>query len=548
MFKKPIKVKSNTQTKGTERRNFRDSIFKAFPNLTENDVNELLPKKEPLNILKVVTHNDIVLNVYTVQKRPIFFELDSKLFPTVFLLWKFPEIIYAFTTHLQVMDFITSGADLMLPGVVTPNVQTGLPKYGNICENDVVYVNLLNNIAAVAVGVASQSSGAMLLANCKGKCVIIHHFYGDHLCTLEGMPKLPLPNFGAPKWLQLNNDEDDFPALGTNEKINNKNDENRGDVEIIENESGKDLLDDMDELLMHCFLGAIKYSKDVNLPVLTSNFFKLNMLPICPSGKNLDIKKTSYKKLKPFLKKMADDGLIIVKEVKSGVETITFINKDHPKCQAFYIPPENRPKKESETESSSHTNIIESFVVTEPVTSLFEGYRKGDIIQLTEVRKFLTKYVKEHNLQNEDNNRLVNPNEVLAKICKTEHPVAWEEAIEKICSAMKNCYKVKSGNEEIQGKGKISPITLSVSVRSGNKKVTLIDNLELFGIRVTDFAKECQHGVAASTSISRPPGKKCDQLLVQGNQVLFVYNLLTDKYKVPKKYIKGLENAPKKKK
>lgn len=69
-------------------------------------------------------------------------------------------------------------------------------------------------------------------------------------------------------------------------------------------------------------------------------------------------------------------------------------------------------------------------------------------------------------------------------------------------------------------------------VRSGNKKVTLIDNLELFGIRINDFAKECQHGVAASTSISRPPGKKCDQLLVQGNQVLFVYNLLTGKTKL----------------
>jgi hypothetical protein len=57
-------------------------------------------------------------------------------------------------------------------------------------------------------------------------------------------------------------------------------------------------------------------------------------------------------------------------------------------------------------------------------------------------------------------------------------------------------------------------------------QVTLINNLELYGINNQEFARECQHGVAASTSISSVPGKKSQQLLVQGNQVLFVGNLL----------------------
>ena len=57
-------------------------------------------------------------------------------------------------------------------------------------------------------------------------------------------------------------------------------------------------------------------------------------------------------------------------------------------------------------------------------------------------------------------------------------------------------------------------------------QVTLINNLELYGINIQEFARECQHGVAASTSISPVPGKKSLQLLVQGNQVLFVGNLL----------------------
>lgn len=122
---------------------------------------------------------------------------------------------------------------------------------------------------------------------------------------------------------------------------------------------------------------------------------------------------------------------------------------------------------------------------------------------------------------------MVKPKEALIKICKTENYVTWEELMEKVCESMKPCYKIVSANTELVNKGKVSPITLTVSQRSGNKKVTLVDNLELFGIHIADFAKECQHGVAASTSISRPLGKKCDQLLVQGNQVLFVHNLLT---------------------
>lgn len=124
---------------------------------------------------------------------------------------------------------------------------------------------------------------------------------------------------------------------------------------------------------------------------------------------------------------------------------------------------------------------------------------------------------------------MVQPDATLSAICKNTNPIAWEEVYEKVCGAMRNCFKVQTGHEEILNKGKVSPITISVATRSGNKKVTLVDNLELFGVKVAEFAKECQHGVAASTSISTPPGKKTEQLLVQGNQVLFVHNLLIGK-------------------
>lgn len=537
MFKKPVKIKSNNQVKGSDRKVVKDTFRSSFPNLPEEDLNSLFNnKKDPLHCIKLVTHGNVAVQVYTVQKQPICFVLQDKLFPTVFLLWKLPNLVPNFTTHPQVRTFISSGADLMLPGVITPP-GSFMP---TVQEGSVVYVNTSDNKAAIAVGEAAQSSFAMGQSH-KGKCVTVQHFYGDHLCSLDGHNSL-LVNLGAPEWLTLGGSyQTEFPALGDFTITDTDKEERKND-----------LPEDMDELLIYCFLASIKYSKSLTLPLLISNFFKLQMLPVCPEGSTLDVRKTSYKKLKPFLDEMAKTGLITIKEIKKGVEAITDINKNHPKYSEFYLKPENRPKKECDNDNSSKQTVVtESYVITANVLPLFHlaGYQKGDIVDGANIRKHVTEYVK-HNCQVETNTKLVQPKtDVLRTICKTDHPVSWEELFEKVCESMKSCFKVSSGNEQTINKGKVSPVTMSVSVRSGNKKVTLVDNLETFGININEFAKDCQHGVAASTSITpTPPGKKSDQLLVQGNQVVFIHNLLVEKYKIPKKYIRGLELAPKKKK
>lgn len=61
-----------------------------------------------------------------------------------------------------------------------------------------------------------------------------------------------------------------------------------------------------------------------------------------------------------------------------------------------------------------------------------------------------------------------------------------------------------------------------------NFKVTLVNNLEAFGINSKDFSKECQN-IGASATVTDDPGKKTPSVLVQGNQILYVYKLLTGK-------------------
>lgn len=121
MFIKPLKTKSNTQVKSTERKKLRFRIETAFK-LNEADLNKLLPNKCTINQLKVITYGGELVTVYTCDRRPMFFELDGSeshanvLLPTVYSLWLLPDLVPTFTTHAAVLPRLASGADLMLPG------------------------------------------------------------------------------------------------------------------------------------------------------------------------------------------------------------------------------------------------------------------------------------------------------------------------------------------------------------------------------------------------------------------------------------------------
>lgn len=59
----------------------------------------------------------------------------------------------------------------------------------------------------------------------------------------------------------------------------------------------KTLQEQMDELLQRCFLHALKcYIRKADLPLLTSTLLGSHMFSCCPEGRQLDIKKSSYKK------------------------------------------------------------------------------------------------------------------------------------------------------------------------------------------------------------------------------------------------------------
>ena len=96
-------------------------MAQAFPSLKPEEIQNLLPKKEPISVLKVITHSGQTGKVYCAAKVPLFFQFNSppELFPTVFTLWHHPELLHIFITRSPVVPKLTGGANLMLPGVVT---------------------------------------------------------------------------------------------------------------------------------------------------------------------------------------------------------------------------------------------------------------------------------------------------------------------------------------------------------------------------------------------------------------------------------------------
>ncbi|KAL0119266.1 hypothetical protein PUN28_009686 [Cardiocondyla obscurior] len=586
MFIKPFKVKTNYQLKGTERKKLCEEVLVAYPRLSDEEIQLLLPKKESISIMKIVTHNGHVGKVYCVAKIPMFFQLDpydTLLFPTIYTLWHHPHLLKSFTTHAPVVSKLVKGADLMLPGLVLKEPVT-LYSFGKLPKGTPMSINTEENKAAVAVGVTALSSEDMYLAAGHGKCVEVFHVIGDMLCQLGKPPLRPdlgLPNIDSSANSLKNIESVNQEVIDQTEIVSVKLDElelskplsdikdevistehvEEGEEEEEEKESVEtenvqisnivepevvDPVQEMDRLLEYCFLKACKTTvKVTDLPMLSSNFFKNHLLTACPPGSNVDVKKSRYKKLSVFLAEMKAKGLINT-SITKGVETLLSIKFDHPLVKKLIVTEEPIT---AEPVVSNSAVVSECYRVTAdvlPVLSKF-GFEKGDVMKRAEIRKYFTEYVKVEDLQD---GKILKLNPVLAGIMRTkvhQETVTMEDGINKFIGRMTHMHEVTLAGNTLLHTGKLEPIDMRVTVRSGGKKVTLVNNLETFGINPKEFSKECQ-SIGASATITDDPGKKTPSVLVQGNQILYVYKLLTEKYQIKKTYIRGLEFAPKKKK
>ncbi|XP_029975610.1 eukaryotic translation initiation factor 2D [Salarias fasciatus] len=589
MFAKSFRVKSNTVIKGSDRRKLKADITAAFPTLSADELSELIPNKEELNVVKIYAHKGDAVTLYVLHKNPLFFEVEKRLYPTVYLLWRYPDLLPTFRTWSPVLQKLIGGADLMLPGVVVP--PGGLPdvKKGACCA-----VTVVNNRAPVAVGTAAVSSEEMYSLGMKGRGVSVLHTYMDHLWAFGDKSSPPsVPDEDCEE--EMNEEECEFPeeteekeeemvekssedqwcpsdpasdpACGAVEELSiAEQDEEKGEEGSEKEENQEDQRtpqETMDALLLQCFLHALKSKvKKSELPLLTSTFLRNHMFSCCPSGKQIDLKKSSYKKLSKFLQTMQQQySLVRVKELSKGVESIVEVDWKNPELRSF-SPPEEKDVEASPVQDGGRGDvpyhppeITTLYSVSARLEPLFldANKRKGATMHPAEVRSIITEYVKKNELVAENNKNYVTINPTLCDCLleKSEYQevesLKWDDLFTRTLGRMQECYQVVyPGQAPVIKKGHIEPIDISVASRGSNKKVTLVKNLEAYGVDPAAVAATLQHRVQASSVLQPVPGSR-DRVSVQiqGNQIHQVGSLLLDHYQIPRKYIQGLDKAPK---
>ncbi|XP_066929869.1 eukaryotic translation initiation factor 2D-like [Clytia hemisphaerica] len=579
MFKKPFKVKTNTAIRGSERRKIRETISKTFPEIPKETLTSLIPNKEEMSVMKILTYSERNVTCYCLKKNPIFFEVEGCILPTVYTLWQHPNLILSFRTFPNVLNNLQGGADLMFPGIIPP--ATG---FGDFHKDQIAAVTLLGNGAAVAVGITTCSKRDIETGGPQGKKLTIYHCVKDHLWAAGDKSTIPIIEENSVQISSLTDQSDFATTLENLEDDNVEEKDEPNETEILspetinegdkteaaceeEDEPRLSPQEEMDQLLNNCFCQAVINSKKAELPMLVTKFASQYLHPACPEGQRIDVKKSSYKKMSKFLSEMVSRGIIEMKEFQKGVESITKINQENETLREFKqsdfakLAKEMKElhlqeKKDEETKNKQGVEIRELFSVSGKTIPFFKeiGISKGCVLASPDIRKLLMEYVKKKELIDPNNKKFVRLDPLLTDVLfkKGEHQekLTWDKLMSHMVENMNPCCEIAiPGEKPIIRKGKMECIEVTTEKRMGNKKVTLVKNLDQYGIDLKDFAQELQQMAASSTALHEIPVGKNDRFAVQvqGVQTKHVKTLL-DRRNIPKKYIKGLDNIDGKKK
>ncbi|KAH9782037.1 eukaryotic translation initiation factor 2d [Citrus sinensis] len=609
MFKKAVEAKSHQRLSGADRKKLKRTLRDRFPRASDADIDALLPPKTEITVSKF--QNRVL--VYSVEGGfPVFFDVDGRgtdIFPTVFALWKVPELLPCFMLKGgEVSRFVIGGADLMFPGISIP--ADGLPSF---LSGEPWAVKVPGNPAPIAVGSTTMSSTEALKAGLRGKALRITHYYRDLLWgSVEGHS---VPNAGFledvvvedPAFLstsqvsdscegaadssndQKNGEEGIIDADNANSEPNSTSatqddfDGNIveqvaadvGDLKLTENVDAGETneehhvltTEDVDAYLDKCLLQALHTTvKDKDLPMPGSTLWSNHILPCRPSGITLDIKKSSHKKLSKWLQAKSSAGLISVKEDKYKKESMLFsVNRGHPDYLSFK--PEKRPAEKASqavdhaaSDNIQPAKILEVTEVYKPsvhVNPIFAsvGADTGRLYTFSEACDVVFNYIEKENLVKPTAKSIVVLDPTLSDALfkgaikkGTTYPteIHKKDLGSTFVNRMQAHHVVSRGSQSVVRKGALKTIQIVTERRQGNKKMTKLSGLETFLMDPEALASELQKKFACSTTVAELPGKKGQEVLIQGGVIADVAKHLVEQFGIPKGYIEVLDKTARK--
>ncbi|CRG96623.1 translation initiation factor SUI1, putative [Plasmodium gallinaceum] len=176
MFKNKLTLVNKNFLGNKDRKKIFINVKNTFFIEREEDLDDILCK-EDTSVCKVQNTKIIV---YISKNIPVLFCVNNVIYPTVYTLWKFPNLIPCFVIYPPASEYLLRGADLMIPGICKEINNLEKLKDGNVWG-----VRVFNNPYIFAVGQCLiEYKNNKELYNSKGKCLKLIHIFNDELWKL----------------------------------------------------------------------------------------------------------------------------------------------------------------------------------------------------------------------------------------------------------------------------------------------------------------------------------------------------------------------------
>ena len=329
----------------------------------------------------------------------------------------------------------------------------------------------------------------------------------------------------------------------------------------------------------------------LDYPIPQSLVISNLILPYLPiftpaDAASLQIKKTSWKNAKKFIKSLDKQKILKSKDRDGGECVVQDVDFKDPNIVNFV--PYRLPRKETSGADSGGggggKNIISGSSSDD--TSIGQSLRRLSLLRPTEkfaplfqaanatiktlylpseIRPIITSYIESERLVSNTNKRLVNINPVLANAVfngqsSMDHEVlakgtvprdAIIDRVIQSCSPYWVILRNDETREDVKAKGGQPPtIQIVHETRSGNKTVSKVSGVESFHINPQPLADELQKACASSTSVSQlvgsSPKHPVQEIQVQGPQKEIIIKAL-EKRGVNRQWVEVVEKTKGKK-
>lgn len=547
------------------------------------------------------------------EARILWFERRGKLYPTVYTLWRNPDIVPLLHTHEFVMQKLQGGADLMTPGLAAG------PPFPKKARKDVVVGIASTERPTVPMAVGTCEIDVCSLdkvQGIKGHAVENLHWSGDELWSfslksipgqnppgeIEGWAKV-LEERGLVEstgTLKLEEDHDENGGVSVGDKQQaDVNVEAEHEGEVVESARPAPLTQgEIDGAFRNAFIYGLHAHKLSNpntanygliFPLSQSVTMSTLVQPFLPAftteqSQQLQIKKTSWKTIKKFVKSL--DKLKIIKCKDKDISEVVITDIDFDDAAIVNFQPYRLPKKETsggpagsgkgETDRQDTRDdslgqklqVLSYFRPTSKLQPLFDAVPGSKSLYTPpEVRELVTAYLENEKLISETNKRLAKLNPMLAnsvfdgsgsldKEVLAKGAVPRDALIDRILHAMGSSYAiVRNGADpqSVKAKSGTPPrIHITLETRSGNKTVTKVSGLESYYINARPLADELRKVCAGSTSVEPLAGaakkneREVMEVMIQGPQKDAVVKAL-EKRGVDKRWVEVLDKTKGKK-